>query len=424
MAPRLPHKKTRTGCSRCKARKVKCDEEGPRCGACVRHAVSCNYPPNPYRFHASPGTETAIQSNAAEHAIELRLMYEWTLFTCTSFSTVWGFWKHQCPMIAFVYPWVQDAMMALTALQASRAKPRYWSSLEGRLIHADTAVNTANSHPEQPASTEWNKAKQPMYSQSLRSSVNVFPPHDHAQMLELSRRYFTRALDGHQKAVAVLSVSNIRAAYLGAALISYYALFTLSEPSEDSLMLDPLKWFQLCRGVLFLIKQWEDWVGPTWVSEAGAMYGEPDLSDDIELFRKDHQQGFEYLLLPVNGVEIKDDDRLAYEQTLSYVGLMYKGVVNGTDPPLATARRVMAMAARVPIRFGELVEANEPQAAAVFAHVFATMSLSEHCFPWFEGIGRRQIPLLCGSLPPPWRPLVAWPLQVVSDRASSGSIPT
>ncbi|GIZ38808.1 hypothetical protein CKM354_000220900 [Cercospora kikuchii] len=423
MAPRVPHRKTRTGCSRCKARKVKCDEERPRCGACIRHAVPCEYPIDPYRIHA-PGSETATQANAAEHAIELRLMYEWTAFTCTSFSTVWEFWKHQCPMIAFEYPWVQDAMMALTALHASRAKPRYWSSLEGRLIHADAAVNTANSHPEQPASIEWNKAKQTMNGLSSRGSITVITPHDHAEMLERSRRYFTRALEGHQKAVAVLSVSNIRAAYLGAVLISYYALFTLNEPAEESLMLDPLKWFQLSRGVLFLIKQWEDWVGPSWLSEAGAMYGEPDLSDDVELFRKDHQQGFEYLLFPVDGHEIKHEDKIAYERTLSYIGLMYKGVINGTDSPLATGRRVMAMPARVPIRFGELVEASEPRAAAMLAHVFATMKLSEERFPWFEGIGQRQIPLLCGSLPPAWRPLVAWPLQVVNVETPTSSFPT
>lgn len=154
------------------------------------------------------------------------------------------------------------------------------------------------------------------------------------------------------------------------------------------------------------------------------MYGEPDLSDEVELFRKDHQQGFEYLLFPVDGHEIKDEDKFAYERTLSYIGLMYKGVINGTDSPLATGRRVMAMPARVPIRFGELVEASEPRAAAMLAHVFATMKLCEERFPWFEGIGQRQIPLLCGSLPPAWRPLVAWPLQVVNVETPTSSFPT
>src|SRR5271154_5678303 len=43
MPPRLAHKKSRRGCQRCKARKVKCDELQPNCSACQRHGVPCTY---------------------------------------------------------------------------------------------------------------------------------------------------------------------------------------------------------------------------------------------------------------------------------------------------------------------------------------------------------------------------------------------
>lgn len=46
VGPRLYHKKSRTGCSRCKARRVKCDEARPACGGCSRHQVACVYPPS------------------------------------------------------------------------------------------------------------------------------------------------------------------------------------------------------------------------------------------------------------------------------------------------------------------------------------------------------------------------------------------
>ncbi|KAI2473724.1 hypothetical protein F4781DRAFT_803 [Annulohypoxylon bovei var. microspora] len=42
--PRLYHKKSRTGCMRCKQRRVKCDEVRPSCGSCSRHGVDCLYP--------------------------------------------------------------------------------------------------------------------------------------------------------------------------------------------------------------------------------------------------------------------------------------------------------------------------------------------------------------------------------------------
>ncbi|KAF4784388.1 hypothetical protein HER10_EVM0007798 [Colletotrichum scovillei] len=42
--PRIGHKKSRNGCSNCKQRKVKCDENRP-CGACVRLQIDCSLTP-------------------------------------------------------------------------------------------------------------------------------------------------------------------------------------------------------------------------------------------------------------------------------------------------------------------------------------------------------------------------------------------
>ncbi|KAL1838831.1 hypothetical protein VTJ49DRAFT_2188 [Mycothermus thermophilus] len=39
---RLGYTKSRTGCLRCKQRRVKCDEARPACGACVRHGIECS----------------------------------------------------------------------------------------------------------------------------------------------------------------------------------------------------------------------------------------------------------------------------------------------------------------------------------------------------------------------------------------------
>ncbi|KAK3946080.1 hypothetical protein QBC46DRAFT_425094 [Diplogelasinospora grovesii] len=46
LGPRLYHKKSRAGCLRCKARRVKCDEKRPACTGCSRHLVECVYPTN------------------------------------------------------------------------------------------------------------------------------------------------------------------------------------------------------------------------------------------------------------------------------------------------------------------------------------------------------------------------------------------
>ncbi|KAK3986999.1 hypothetical protein QBC44DRAFT_246956 [Cladorrhinum sp. PSN332] len=42
--PRRSHKKSRNGCSRCKARRIKCDESLPKCSRCTKMNLSCQYP--------------------------------------------------------------------------------------------------------------------------------------------------------------------------------------------------------------------------------------------------------------------------------------------------------------------------------------------------------------------------------------------
>ena len=43
MPPRQGHRKSRTGCQRCKRRKVKCDEKRPTCTGCLRYPNNCVY---------------------------------------------------------------------------------------------------------------------------------------------------------------------------------------------------------------------------------------------------------------------------------------------------------------------------------------------------------------------------------------------
>ncbi|KAA8895756.1 hypothetical protein FN846DRAFT_968118 [Sphaerosporella brunnea] len=54
MAPRRSHKKSRTGCQRCKKRRIKCDEVHPACGNCVKHAIVCDFSLSPDEIAAAP----------------------------------------------------------------------------------------------------------------------------------------------------------------------------------------------------------------------------------------------------------------------------------------------------------------------------------------------------------------------------------
>ncbi|KAL7269426.1 hypothetical protein RUND412_007916 [Rhizina undulata] len=43
MPPRRSHTKSRSGCGKCKKRRIKCDEVHPSCGNCIKHGIECDF---------------------------------------------------------------------------------------------------------------------------------------------------------------------------------------------------------------------------------------------------------------------------------------------------------------------------------------------------------------------------------------------
>ena len=161
-------------------------------------------------------------------------------------------------------------------------------------------------------------------------------------------------------------------------------------------------------------------VGHEWLAQSGAFYGKPDLSDGKELFRRHHAAPFEKLVTWAQDYErITDEDLDAYTKTLSYIGLMYKGISEVFDEPRATCRRIMALPSVCPGRFIEMLDMAQPRALAILMHVFACMRLIADKVHWFAGIAERQVPMLYERLPNAWREVVQWPMRVAGGDVSS-----
>ncbi|KAK3314091.1 hypothetical protein B0H66DRAFT_567739 [Apodospora peruviana] len=74
--PRRPNKKSRTGCTTCKARKIKCDERHPACLNCISHGVKCPFMSIKKAALArgssatntpTPGNQPIVSSPSTEH---------------------------------------------------------------------------------------------------------------------------------------------------------------------------------------------------------------------------------------------------------------------------------------------------------------------------------------------------------------------
>lgn len=195
MPPRRSHKKSRAGCRRCKARKIKCDEVHPRCGNCSKHGVPCDFEnpevvhelqqtfgptaadspsttaatpftPGPgYDFasptvsHASPNVASAgatplyrqpppsaaiTPTPPVSRMMELRLMHHYTAYTCKTLTLTAplteDIWRVTVPKLAFGgAQHLADAVLAVAALHLRSKFPS-----DKELIRASHAYMAAS----------------------------------------------------------------------------------------------------------------------------------------------------------------------------------------------------------------------------------------------------------------------------------------
>ena len=301
-------------------------------------------------FDALPEVLSEGRDADLDAALELRLLHHWTAHTSRTIAATWEFFQLQAPLIAMEHRYLMDVLLALAALHISRQPPGQWMPIEGRMVPASDVISR-NFKPGHDSGRNWklHLVKIDTYYEAAAAkaerSLHSHPgPAERAnEMLNVSRRYWDRAIEGHRMALANLTIENAEAVYVASLLIQTIALFSMSE-REPNESLDPLLWMRLARSVRYVADKWAQMAGGAWIASCGIFYGEPDMSDDQELFRWEHGKVFAFLLSWQAETEpLNEDDEETYRMVLSYIGLLYAGIVERTESHLVSSQRLLAM---------------------------------------------------------------------------------
>lgn len=159
LAPNLTrrtHKKSRSGCFRCKARKIKCGEEKPICRHCELKGLDCSYPAaKDSRSDLSPST-----TKFSETSIYPRIPNKPYTFTITDMRLFHHFlteayphlpagndsvWTNEIPKVAEHHDYLMHAMLALGASHLHRldSQSRYHTAAMVHRGHAIAGLNQA-----------------------------------------------------------------------------------------------------------------------------------------------------------------------------------------------------------------------------------------------------------------------------------------
>ncbi|KAF3061061.1 hypothetical protein GL218_03715 [Daldinia childiae] len=407
MPPRRSHKKSRAGCRRCKARKIKCDEVHPRCGNCTKHGVACDFehpgivdtlspvetprpttstsncdspststlPPTPsvelstpLPLYRHPEPLPLTNSNKSNRMMELKLLHHYTTITCQTLAisspVSEKIWRDTVPNLAFTgAEFLADALLAVSALHLRSHAPQ-----DQELIRAS-----------------------------------------HSYMASTLSEYSARLGKG-------ITESNAEALFLTAALIAFQStasrIFTRDDSSDlkdrsDGYSL-PLSWFHSFQGIKAVVaSSWQ------WLRHSGIVIpiieSQPALNLDLS---GQNANFFGHLLTGVEDEVANQDDpatqeltRQAYQHAVAVLDWAHK--IPHTGAPLV-------FLATVSRRFVELLESRRPRALAILASYFGLLKSLDSVW-WLKGLARREVMGIVSLFDPDdeeWWPRLQWPVRI------------
>ncbi|CAD0109891.1 unnamed protein product [Aureobasidium uvarum] len=152
MSSRRFHRKSRSGCTHCKKRHIKCDEGRPNCANCQRASVVCTYdqlkvPSSPAQSASQSPNGSTASTLVFDHSptfdmLDLSLMHYYTVSTSLGIFAGQGsreIWQELVPNEAQSNPLLMHGVLALASMDLARTRPNE------RQIYATRALAHQNA---------------------------------------------------------------------------------------------------------------------------------------------------------------------------------------------------------------------------------------------------------------------------------------
>ncbi|KAJ9644891.1 uncharacterized protein PV06_04475 [Exophiala oligosperma] len=450
MPPRLAHRKSRTGCRRCKERKVKCTEERPSCAACARHGVDCEYienssltvnkaasvshqpqagrspskKPSPAQVREQPAAASSSSRSLSEHEAtvsppsgldvpysrnlsgvipdDLRSQIELYLIHRFKSSVSQSFPSAQTPHLkdiyvwhateaAFDHPYLLNAIFAVTAL--------YLCMCQLHKLHENHAVQLP-------------KALQ------------------HVDFAQVHRTYLNIAVSQERDELSSLGPHNADAVGLTSILLSIMSTCLLSDApvAHGAEYSPPMQWLTLSAAVQTVFQEAVPYLHEGAMMSYMRASREPNLTDTDTLFHPNNTVPFHSILefedpdSPyADQPETKAADGEAYHSALAMIGSIFNAIRAG-EPKHYLCMRVMAFGPIVPKSYVTLLAQKRARAMVILAYFMVLVKYLDSYW-WFQGRAEKEILGIRSALPDRWQWALRWPLAVLANPEYAKSDP-
>ncbi|UPL03507.1 hypothetical protein LCI18_014441 [Fusarium solani-melongenae] len=373
---KLFHKKSRTGCQRCRARRVKCDEAKPICSNCTRLELDCVYDRAKSPSSQASGGSTRPfladerivdpPESEARRKLEQRLFYQYMTDTGPSTSMddiAYEFWVTSLCKRALTSDSILYAMFMVVCLH--------------------------NEHRSKYTDEE---------------------------AAETCRTYLNMALREHHKDIENMSLENVDSICLVSSMLRLYGFVKIQQRVLDPYV-PPINWLRISgsstavfRKAWDLIKNKPDSVAYKMIDAVS------DYLDDNK--NEELRRNLMHLIRREEAHELEEswdaEIEAAYGGAVSFIGGIWKSM-NQREPAATVGRRVVVFPMMIHKRFVDLVEEQRPRALVILANYFALMAMLRS-FWWIGDSGPRELQAIIEVVPEEWQGLLRWPKQVLEEQ--------
>ncbi|KAL6866324.1 hypothetical protein ACO1O0_002432 [Amphichorda felina] len=417
--PKRPHKKSRTGCKNCKARKVKCNEARPTCRSCRLRKTPCVYPsaPAPASARASAAapsppssTKTIANANSSIHQKPKSPLFTCSIPTSTP-STVLSPIHNSLaapprpaddiPVIAeplFRPPQAKDELdMCLLWFYTTATCSSF--SVEGggynRPVETTMRTRIVQHAFQHPFLMDSIFALSSLHLQSLGQKVN------HNRSLA----YRATSFEGYRRAVQEANPETYPALIANALILTALSSQSFREPDAKDLFI--IDWMIVWNGIGVIINV----IGFEKLVKSGldCLFYRPPIDLDTSAYSIPNQ-----LLYMISSMTIDDadyPDSQTYYDTLKYLGSLYYSLNEGLNPIMTL--RIITWFTFVPDKFLDLGRQKRPRALVILAYYAVFLKIGNSIW-WLKGIGQRSLRDICRHLGPEWSHLLKIPMLAIS----------
>ena len=405
-AARVGHRKSRTGCLKCRSRRVKCDETAPICANCQRLGLQCLYP------KSSAKLIDAATTKISKAYIPVRITESSSSSSSTNSSTA----------LSYNEPEHEKDIPSTSS----------GSRMELRLLHAHMSrlVPTADSIT---TSSEWRRVwftelpriafdhENLLYALLAFSATQLLgSPLGNPEISLAQTEFFTLALQRQRVAISKPGYDS-EATTLAAILIAQSA-FGMLRGRELEPYTPPADWFEVSRSAWHVSPNMKDipadsivlrsiveTTAPIWQKWSRDATSYASHVDEIYAPILTHlvSEEFDYY----GGDIVKGLD--AYKKTLELL-TSFRQALASQEETINNIFRVSLIAQTVPDDFVRFVRQERPRALLITASILAVISRTKALKVYGDAqhsIPRSEIRAIQEVLPQEWQELMIQPLE-------------